>query len=153
MFGGASPLPIDFGILATGALGFTIALAWNDAVSIAVRGTDIFGAPGRGGVGAAALHAAIVTALVIVIAVAVNAVARAAHTHHTSHGDTGGDTSHAHGDTGGDTGGDTAHGDTGGDTARRLQAYDAIAFRTRSGSDQPARRPRPVVRLWSPDTD
>jgi hypothetical protein len=135
MFGGASSLPIDFGILATGALGFTVALAWNDAVSIAVRGTDIFGAPGRGGVGAAALHAAIVTVLVILVAVAVNTVARIVH--HASGGAHSDHIDHSSGDA----------------EARRMQAYDAIAFRTSSKPDQPAKRPRSVVRLWSPDTD
>ena len=77
--GGSSP--IDFGILAAGALGFTVALAWNDAVSVAVRGSGITPGLADVGVGAAILHAAVVTALVVVIAFVINSIARAAHAH------------------------------------------------------------------------
>lgn len=78
--GGSSP--IDFGILAAGALGFTVALAWNDAVSVAVRGTGITPGLADVSVGAAMLHAAVVTALVVVIAFVINSIARAAHVRH-----------------------------------------------------------------------
>jgi hypothetical protein len=129
-------LPVDFGILATGALGFTIALAWNDAVSIAVRGTDIFGAPSHGGAGAAALHAAVVTVLVIAVAVALNTVARIAHYRVASSRDADGADPASRGQALNNTSSDS---------------INAIAFRPHGpGSGQ---RPRSVVRLWSPDTE
>ena len=119
--------PIDFGVLAAGALGFTVALAWNDAVSVAVRGSGVSGAPGLGGAGAgaAALHAAVVTALVVVIAAAINAVARAAHVRHDGH-----------------------------ENDRRVAAARVLgAGFTSAGAVadiNTGRPPRPVVRLWSP---
>ena len=130
--------PIDFGVLAAGALGFTVALAWNDAVSVAVRGAGAapvanFGAasPVAGvGVGAAALHAAVVTALVVVIAFVINSIARAAHSRHARHA-----AEHA------------AEHDA---ELKRDAERERVAELGRDAARGAERRPRSIVRLWSP---
>lgn len=61
-------------VVATTALAFTVALAWNTAVSRAVA--SALPAP-RGGARAAALYAAAVTLLVILIVLLLNGAGRA----------------------------------------------------------------------------
>lgn len=63
----AAPL-IEFASLATGALGFTIALAWNDAVSQTIK--SMF--PRSSAARATILYALVVTALVIAISICIN---------------------------------------------------------------------------------
>ena len=66
-----TPPPIEFAPLATGALAFTVALAWNDAVSQTIRG--MFPGDARGGAARATiLYALAVTLLVIAVTMCIN---------------------------------------------------------------------------------
>ena len=67
-----NPPPIEFASLATGALGFTIALAWNDAVLHTIK--SMFPTINSRGSAARAmiLYALVVTVLVITIAICIN---------------------------------------------------------------------------------
>jgi hypothetical protein len=71
-------MSIDFASLATGALGFTIALAWNDAASKTIR--SFFPRDG----GRAAAHVALLYALVVTILVII-VVAVIVHTRRLVH--------------------------------------------------------------------
>lgn len=69
---------INYTVLATGALGFTVALAWNSAVSKTI---DSF-FPRRDGAGVAhatIVYAIVVTILVIVVAAGINHAQRIYH--------------------------------------------------------------------------
>ena len=70
-------MSIDYTALATGALGFTIALAWNDAVVKIIH--SLFPTSGRAEARATFLYALVITILVIAIAVAINHCRRIVH--------------------------------------------------------------------------
>lgn len=62
---------INYTALATGALGFTVALAWNEAVSRAIHGL-VPSPDGDAPAHASLLYAIVITLLVIIVAVVIN---------------------------------------------------------------------------------
>jgi hypothetical protein len=78
-------MTISFSTLTAGALGFALALAWNDAISKAVRA--VFG-PGdeRAAVRVTFVYALVVTLLVILIVAIIDRTRRHAHERNGTHG-------------------------------------------------------------------
>lgn len=66
---------IDFKTLLTGALAFTMALAWNDGVSSSIR--SLYPSDRRGSAHATITYAIVITILVIIIVVAINHIGHA----------------------------------------------------------------------------
>jgi len=70
-------MSVDFSSLATGALSFTVALSWNNAISRGISGFF----PGISQTEASLAYAVVVTIVVVIIATIINCVTRIAKKH------------------------------------------------------------------------